>query len=120
MISHFKTKFFTFLDWVTKQGETTWRAVTLHSIVFVLYAMRPFFNHLMYFVLQENWSILLKIKRQSFQAFWGYFICSLFLLLLHQYHSAFCTLPSNTALFHSFHSPANVLGTKHHFRFYIN
>jgi len=121
MISHFKTKFFTFLDWVTKQGETTWLAVTLHSspaitqtsqgheavfhwmrsIAFVLYAMRPFFNHLMYFVLQENSCILLKIKRQSFQAFWGYFICSLFvLLLLLQHHSPLCTLPSNTALLH--------------------
>ena len=31
MISHFKTKLFTFLNWVTKQGETTWLAVTLHS-----------------------------------------------------------------------------------------
>ena len=74
MISHFKTKFFTFLDWVTKQGETTWLAVTLHSspaitqtskgheavfhwmrsIAFVLYAMR-LFNLMMYFVLQENY-----------------------------------------------------------------
>jgi len=140
MISHFKTKFFTFLNWVTKHGETTWLAVTLHSspaitqtskgheavfhwmrsIAFVLYAMRPFFNHLMYFVLQEYCSILLKIKHQSFQVFWGYFICSIFLLLLRQYHSPLCTLPSNTALLHSFHCLANALGTKQHFTYYIN
>ena len=140
MISHFKTKFFNFPDWVTKQGETTLLAVTLHSsptitqtingheavfhwmrsIAFVIYAIRPFFNHLMYFVLRENSCTLLKIKCQSFQAVWGYFICSLFLFLLRQYHSPLWTLPSNTDLFHSFLSLANVLGTKQHFTFYIN
>ena len=73
---------------------------------------------LMYFVFPQSSCILLKIKCQSFHAFCGYFIC---LLLLHlhllQYPSPLCTLASNTALFHSFQSLANVLGTKQHFTF---
>jgi len=88
-MSHFKATFFNFLDWVTKQGQTTWLAVTLHSspafrqtsqgheavfhrmrsIAFVIYAMRFFFNHLMYFVLEENPCILLKLKRENFLSF---------------------------------------------------
>ena len=45
----------------------------MRSIAFVLYALRPFFNHFMYFVVRESSSILLKIKCQTFQAFWGLF-----------------------------------------------
>ena len=121
-----------------KQGETTWLAENSHSspaitqtlravkavhwmrsIAFVLYALRPFINHMMYFVLPESSCILLKIKCHSFQAFWHYFLSLIFLPLL-KYHSPLCTLASNTALFHSFQSLANVLGTKGHFTFYIN
>ena len=122
LITHFNTKLFIFLDWVWWNRVTTWPAVTLHSspaitqttegnqavfhwmrsIACVLYALRPFFSHLMYFVLPESSCILLKIKCQSFQAVWGYFICLLLLLLLLKYHSPLWTLASNTALFHSF------------------
>ena len=86
---------------------------------FVFYAMRPFFSHLMYFVFPESSCILLKIKCQFFQAICGYFICLLFLLLLLllKYHSPLWTLVSNTALFHSFQSLANILGNKQHFTF---
>ena len=65
--------------------------------------------------------ILLKIKCQSFHAFWGYFVCLLLLLpLLLKYHSPLWTVASNTALFHSFQSLTNVLGTKQHFKFFMN
>ena len=107
----------------TATTQTTWLAVTLHSspattqtilgcqavfhwmrtIAFVLYALRPCFSHLMYYLLQESSCILLKIKCHSFQAFWGYFICLLFIhLLLLKYHSPLWTLAYNTALFQSF------------------
>jgi len=90
----------------------------MRSIAFVLYALRPFSNHFMYFVLQESSCILLKIKCQFFQAICGYFICLLFLLLLLlKYHSPLRTLAYNTALFHSFQSLANVFATKQHFTF---
>jgi hypothetical protein len=93
----------------------------MRSIASVLYALRPFFSHLMYFVLPEILCILLKKKCQSFQASWGYFICLLFLLpLLLKYHSPLWTLASNTVLLHSFQSLATVLGTKQHFTFHIN
>ena len=88
----------------------------MRTIAFVLYALRPCFRHLMYFVLPQSSCVSLKIKCQSFQASWGYFICLLFLLLhLLKYPSHLCTLAYNTALFHSFQSVANVLVTKQHF-----
>jgi hypothetical protein len=91
----------------------------MRSISSVFYALRPFFNHLMYFVQPESSCILLKIKCQTFQVFWGYFICSIFPPLL-KYHSPLWNLASNTPLLHSFQSLATVLGTRQHFMFQIN
>ena len=92
----------------------------IRSIAFVLSALRPCFHYFIYFKLQGNSCILLKVKCQSCYAFWVYFICLLFLLLPHQHRTPLCTLPSNTALFHFYHSLANILQTKQHFTFYIN
>ena len=41
MISHFKTKFFTSLDWVTKQGETTWLAITCLGLFYMFIISPP-------------------------------------------------------------------------------
>jgi hypothetical protein len=93
----------------------------MRSISSVFYALWPFFNHLMYFVLPESSCILLKIKCQTFHVFWGYFISLIFLVPpLLKYHTPLCTMASNTALLHSFQSPATVLGTRQHFTFQIN
>jgi hypothetical protein len=62
---------------------------------------------------------IIKNKVSVFSSFGSYFICLLF-LPLPQYHSPFCTLASNTAVFYSFLSLANVLENKQHFTFYIN
>jgi len=130
-------KFF-YLSWLglTNQGETTWLAVTLpwspaisqtsqacqpvfhwmRPIAFVIYALRPFFNHLMYFVLPESACVLV-----SFEAFGGYFIFLIFLLPPSPSTTFLCgPCLTNTVLLHSFHSLATVLGTKQHFTFQIN
>jgi len=52
----------------------------MRPIAIVLYALRPFFSHLMYFVLPELSCVLPKIKLQAFEAFWGYFISLIFLI----------------------------------------
>ena len=46
-----------------------WQAAfpSMRSIAFVLYALRPCFSHLMYFLLQESSCILLTIKCQFFK-----------------------------------------------------